>query len=113
AGGAVPVAVSGVGVQLSSLEYALEREWGISIRDESSPFFCGERTQPKSSEQQQDTKDGAAAASTELPRPPEGARSEDQVDDAAGGEKLLWRFSNFTGYWSDESPLSVVSVGEF
>ncbi|KAF4703822.1 hypothetical protein FOZ63_015537, partial [Perkinsus olseni] len=35
--------------------------------------------------------------SEELPRPPEGARSEDQVDDAAG----------------DESPLSVVSVGEF
>ncbi|KAF4714562.1 hypothetical protein FOZ62_027243, partial [Perkinsus olseni] len=86
-------------ISLSSLEYALEREWGISIRDESSPFFCGERTQPKSSEQQQqqDAKEGAAAASTELPRSPEGARSEDQVDDAAG----------------DESPLSVVSVGEF
>ncbi|KAF4749475.1 hypothetical protein FOZ63_003644, partial [Perkinsus olseni] len=96
-------------ISLSSLEYALEREWGISIRDESSPFFCGERTQPKSEQQQQqqqDAKEGAAAAAStgdastpsgELPRSPEGARSEDQVDDAAG----------------DESPLSVASVGEF
>ncbi|KAF4677004.1 hypothetical protein FOL47_004002 [Perkinsus chesapeaki] len=40
-------------ISLSSLEYALEREWGISIRDESSPFYCGERTHHKDAQQQQ------------------------------------------------------------
>ncbi|KAF4666984.1 hypothetical protein FOL46_002770 [Perkinsus olseni] len=91
-------------ISLSSLEYALERDWGISIRDESSPFFCGERTQPKKEQQQQqDAKEGAAAVSTAcillvlMTVSPEGARLEDQVADAAG----------------DESPLSVASVGEF
>ncbi|EER19909.1 Transcription initiation factor TFIID subunit, putative [Perkinsus marinus ATCC 50983] len=43
-------------ISLSSLEYALEREWGISIREESSPFYCGERTEEKT-EPQEDTKE--------------------------------------------------------